>query len=546
MLIMRFHKLIQSKMVWILFSGIIVISFVALQVASDSAPDPAAARLKRPVAKIDGVDVPFLDFDITRRLIAMESQNRLGADMLEEVTLNHLAMVAYAERLGIQVEKDFAARQFALNFTDESGQINEQTLNQFRQNIRGSQMSETDYIEFIRQQIIVDQLRQVLVGTLLVPDFDAERWASLQTDEFVLEYAPVGPELLSEPVEATDEQVTAFFAENAERFTLPEERIVRYMTVTAESQVDLIEAPSVEDARAVYLSRPELYTRTVEVPAETEDGEATSTTEPIPFEEAQEKILAELTVERTLDAARQEAMNLAIRMTPRRGRNAETFEAVAGDAGLDIVTTPPFSRQTPLDGPANFPQFRQEAFSLEPTEFAMRAGPLELGNDFVILELVDIIPPRVPELDEVKERVKQVVTNQEQRKALEAEVENLAADLRSTVASGTPFAEAAKTKELNVLTSDPLSLMTLDPRRSMIPNELIRELPAHQPGDLIGPIQSRFGGFFVASILTRTPQPEAMAEALPQVREMLASQLQFQGLFSRFQEQIIQPMIEKL
>jgi hypothetical protein len=159
---------------------------------------------------------------------------------------------------------------------------------------------------------------------------------------------------------------------------------------------------------------------------------------------------------------------------------------------------------------------------------------------------VEIIPPRVPELEEVKGRVQQVASSQEQRKALEKQVDLLTEELRTAVASGSSFAEAASEKGLNVLTSDPITMMTLDPRRNRIPMEMIRELPAHQAGEVIGPVQTQFGGFFIGSVKERNAQPVAKEEALPQVRQMLASQLQFQGMFNRFQENVIQPMIEKL
>ena len=88
--------------------------------------------------------------------------------------------------------------------------------------------------------------------------------------------------------------------------------------------------------------------------------------------------------------------------------------------------------------------------------------------------------------------------------------------------------------------------MNLDPRRSMIPPEIIREAAAHLPGELIGPVPSRFGGAFLASVKERTPQALTKEEVLPQIRNMLAMQLQFQGMFSRFQEEVIEPTIEKL
>lgn len=546
MLIQRFHKLIQSKLVWILFIGIIVISFVALQVASDSARDPVAARLEMPVARIDGKEVSFLKLDVTRRLIGLQNQQRMDPDLLHDVALNHLAMVAYAQSMGIEVDREFAARQFALNFTNENGELDEAALNRFRQSIRGTQISESDYIAFIQEQLIVDQLRRAMAGAVLVPDFDAERWAEIQTDEFVVEYAPMGPDLLSGTVEATPEQTAAFFAENQERFRLPEERIVRYVTLSSASLADEITAPTLDEAQARYNASPESYVREVEVPAEAEGEEPTTKREPIPFDEVQERIQEEMTTERLTEAARSRATNLAIRMTPRRGRPAESFEAVVEEAGLEILTTPAFSRRSPLEGPASSPAFQQQAFDLDQTEFGERGGPVQVGSDFILMELVEVIPPRIPELSEVQERVQAAASRQEQMNALETRVEEVAEEIRNAVADGQSFAEAAKEKGLNPLTSDPISLMALDPRRSMFPMELVQELPAHKQGEIIGPVPTRFGGFFLASVLERTSQPVAKEESLEQTQQMLASQLHFQGMFSRFQEQIIQPMIEEL
>jgi len=544
MLIMRFHKLIQSKLVWILFVSIIVISFVALQVASDSSPDPMAARLEQPVAMIDGEDVSFIQLEVTRRLMALQTRQRIDPDLMTEVALNHLATVKYARKIGIDVDTEFAARQFALNFTNGDGELDEMALNQFRQNIRGSQISEADYIEFVRQQLTVDQLRRVLSGSVLVPEFDAERWASLQTDEFIVAYAPMGPELLSEEVEATDEEIEAYFAENATTFTLPEQRTVRYMTVSSDSQSEAIATPTVEDARDAYFASPESYTR--EVTTEGEDGEEVTQTEPIPFDDVQDQILAEITTQREIEAARSFAMSLAIQMTPRRGRSAEDIETVSKNAGLELFTTQPFSINSALEGLPNARAFKQESFQLEFSEFGQRAGPIQIDNEFVIIELVDIQPPRVPDIEEVKERVAIRATNAKQREALAAHVDEIADKIRTSIAEGKTFTDAAKSEDLNVLTSDPISLMTLDPRRSMIPGEIVRELPAHQVGDLIGPVQTQFGGFFIASVQERTPQPIAKEESLPQLRQMLASQVHFQGTFARFQEQVIAPMIEEL
>lgn len=546
MLIMRFHKLIQSRIVWIIFSFIIVVSFVALQVSSDSAPDPALARLNQPVARIAGNDVSFLKFDLTRRLISMQTPSRVDADLLENLTFNHLAMVAYAESVGIEVDTEFATLEFASGFTDEQGNIDAEALNRFRVQIQGTQLSETDYIEFIREQLVIDQLRRAMFGAVVVPDFDVERWADLQTAKFVVSYAPVGPEILEGPVVADAETVAAYFEENKEDFPLPEQRVVRYTVLPDAIFRSSVEQPTTEEARERYEANSEQYTRTVDVPPETEGDEVTQKEEPIPFEEVENALIAELVQERAMAAAEQEALNMLIRLTPRRGRAPESLEALAKEQGIALVTTPAFSMRDQLEGVVNTFPFKRAAFEIAGGEFSSIAGPVQVTGGSAIMELIEIIPPKEAELSDVQDQVQRVVNRIETQKAVQTAAEALQEELATAVAGGTSFSDAAKAKNLNPLTSEPVSFIDLNPRNPSVPLEIFEAITGTSPGEVVGPIESRFGRSFIASVDSRTSQPLAKEKALPEVRSMLTNQVQFQGTFQRFQETVIEPLIEKL
>ena len=540
MLIMRFHKLIQSRIVWIVFSVIIVISFVGLQVAGDRDRDSNLTRLNQSVAKINGKDVSFLRFDLTRRLMARQTPGQVDGDMLEDLTFNHIAMVEYAESVGIKVEPEFARMQFFSEFTSE------EQVELFRSQIRGSQLSETDFIEFLRERLVIDQLRRAMSGAMVVSDFDAERWADLQTSEFVVAYAPIGPEALPEPVTADDAAVQALFDANPEQFPLPEKRIVNYLVVPPALFSNKVEAPTEEEAKERYQANREQFTRTVDVPATEEGGEATSRKEPIPFPDVKNRILGELVQERAQAAAEETALNLVMRMTPRRGRSPESIQSLGEELGLAVVTTPAFSQRDNLDGVVNTFMFKREAFEFSGGEFSNVAGPVSVTGGFAVMELVEIVPPGEATLADVRAQVQRVADREAQVTAVAERAEELAEELRTAMAEGTSFSDAATAAKLIPLTSDPISMMTMDPRQQTIPLEILNELTGAKTGELLGPLDTRFGRYFVATVLSRTSMPVAREEALSETRQMLAEQLQFQGTFQRFQETIIQPMIEKL
>jgi hypothetical protein len=540
MLIMRFHKLIQSKLVWIIFSFIIVVSFVALQVSSDSAPDPNQVRLKEPVARIAGEEVSFLRLDITRRLLSRQSPNAMNPDLLEDLALNPLAMVACAEQVGIRVEPEVARATFYADFPSE------EALNLFRSQLRGSMLSETDFIEFLRERLVIDQLRRAMSGAMVVSDFDAERWADLQTAEYVVAYAPVGPEALPEPVKADEEAVKALFAEAPEQFPLPEKRVVSYLVVPSAMYRDQVEAPTEEEAKARYQQNRARFSRTVEVPTEQDGEEATTRREPIPFPEVENQITQELIQERSEALAERAALQMMVRMTPRRGRTPESLSTLADQAGLAVVTTPAFSLRDPLEGVVNSFAFKQEAFRIAGGDFNNVAGPIRVTGGYALMELQEIIAPAEPTLEQVRDRVQQAADQQATREAVNELTAKVMEEIRSAMADGTSFSDAARAQNLNPLTSEPVSMMTLDPRQTPVPLEILDEIVGAQPGTILGPIETRFGRSFVASVVSRTSRPVAREEALPDVRNMLAEQLQFQGTFQRFQETMIEPMIEKL
>ena len=546
MMIMRFHKLIQSRLLWMVFLGILICSFVLWGLAGKSNSNPAIERLKRTLATIDGQDVSFLRVDTTRKMLENQARQRIPEEQLTEMALNHLAQVAYAEKIGLGAPVELASQQFFLGFAGEDGTINQEFVQQFRESLRGGPLTETDYIRFTQEEITLRNLARMLNSYVLVPGFDVDRWAGIRTDSYTVQFAALTPEILKKEVGVSDEQLQTFFAENIDRFQMPEERIVRFLSVNVADFADKVAEVTNSDALDSYMANPELYVRSVTKPAEAEGGEETTVQEPIPFDEVKEQITQTLQQERASKLAEETAMSYAVRMTPRRGKPGKSLETIAEEDGGKIQITEAFSLRDPIASLPNSSAFKKVVFKLDMTDLGKRGGPVGAGDQFVVMELVEIIPPRAPQFGEVADAVKTAAQAFYTREAVNAKGEELVASIREAVAGGANFEDELKKAELNVVNPPPFEMQKLDPQRPMLPPELLSAVTAAKTGEVVGPVDSRFGVTFVGYLAGRSPNPEAAAELAPEIRQMLSSQLHFPEVYERFRETEIEPLIIKV
>lgn len=546
MMIMRFHKLIQSKLLWLVFLGILVCTFVFWGVASnmDSA-NPALSRLNDTYALVDGRKVTWLEFDQTRRLLTR--MNDMPGEALEEASLNRLAMLAYAKDLGIQAPIQLARQRFAMNFTNAEGEIDPEMLEGFRQSLRGGSLTEDEFVKFIRDDMILQDLQQVLSTHVLVAPADVEKLGRLQTDRFDLVYATLDTDRLEEEVEVSEDQLADYYREFKSRYEIPEQRRVSYIQVPLDAFMDDIEPVTEEDARAHYQSRPEQYMRSVEKPAETGDGETETVREPIPFEEVREQIVPELRRQRAMEKARETAMTYAVRLTPRRGRRGEPLEELAARENLDLRRAGPFSRRDPLPDIKNAAAFKQTAFELDESPIGRVGGPVLTGDRMTVIQLEDIVPPRVPELEEVEDTVRPDAANHYRQAALSRLATHLVEEIRVKLREGAEFSAVAEELKLELTDPEPFQPRDLNRNMPSIPRPLVEEATGHAEGEVFGPVDNPFfGGQLIGYLQSREPMPEDLAEISPMMRDMLASRFVFQGFSNRFQELVLADMIEKV
>ena len=545
MMIMRFHKLIQSRLMWLGFLGIVVISFVFMDFASSSGDASVSRQLRQPVGYVNGEPIRFLEFDLARRNLEQNLDQPLDREAVDELVFSRFARLAKAEKLGLRVPRAVAENDLRQTLARDAANDPE-VMERFRMFLRSQNMTESQLVEFIQEEIVLQELQKILASFAMTASFDAERWAAIQTDSFalaVLEITGNGP---GELPAADDETLEAYFNEHAADFEISERRRIRRLSLQISDFEQEGDTLSEEQARERFEANPSRFDR--QTPVMTEEGGFELQREPREFEEVKDQIIANHLLEQARQRAQDEAMGLSVRLTPRRGRPAPEMADLAGDLGLVVHESGFFERNGSIPGLSGSAALVRAAFELDLTPIGRTSQPV-VGRDHVhLLQLTEIEAPRIPAFEEVREEVEAQWVGRELRRRQLDFAASIRETLQAALENGQSISEATQGLEGVELTDPPpFQLMNLNAGMPSIPFALAETLVSHTTGDLIGPVEDiRFGGVYLGYVLSREPREEDAAEMIPQLANELAIHLQFQGITEAFEETRLQPMIRRI
>jgi peptidyl-prolyl cis-trans isomerase D len=155
------------------------------------------------------------------------------------------------------------------------------------------------------------------------------------------------------------------------------------------------------------------------------------------LDEVSDEIHATLVAERAAALAERKAAELAELVRREKPADADALEALAaGEPGVVFRHLQPFARDWVVPGIGRATPFSVTAFELELGE---SSDAIEVTDGWAILRVDEILPPRLPELEEVREEVESAVLTREQRRATELQLEQSRADL----AGGSSLEEVA-------------------------------------------------------------------------------------------------------
>lgn len=487
MLITKFHKLIQSKILWL---GILVFVVLAFVVWSTQVPEQnqqsieaaSPGKLYGEFVKPNRFQESYLNTYIGYSMMvggplrindAVEKEMR-GDAWRRLITLDK------ARELGIKAsEKEIAGAIMQQPSFNVNGQFNPQAYGNFAQNVlRRIGINQLQFEAFIREQIIINKMRGMVSNSVLIPPDELNRTLSAVSDQFKVEYITLGESIMDdEEIDLTEEDIQAYFEEHAADFTIPEKVQVGYVQFPVSDYLaEVAGSITTEQALAYYEDNIDrfilleevdtnkfdianLNTNAVETNQEVAvasastnafddlladlDAPATRTTTQA-FEAVQATIIEEL----RRNAARQVALNhasgLIALLLPDRNKEAPPFTVVAASNDLNITQTEPFSYEEAVAGIDTNSGFKTAAFNLRPTPNESFSDAILGSNAVYVLHLLERFEPRVPAYEEVRLAAKEAAEIDAYAKAYSDKATRMRDEIQESLNKGKSFGEGVE------------------------------------------------------------------------------------------------------
>jgi peptidyl-prolyl cis-trans isomerase D len=162
------------------------------------------------------------------------------------------------------------------------------------------------------------------------------------------------------------------------------------------------------------------------------------------LDEARDEIRSTLVADRAADQAARKASELASLVLRDKPADAAAFEAMAaGEQGVESRSLEPFSREDIVPGIGRATPFSTAAFALAAEE---SSEAVQVTDGWAVLRVDEVVPPRLPELPEVRLEVEGAVLLRAQRQAAESRL----AEARQSLASGATMDEVAAELDLEM------------------------------------------------------------------------------------------------
>ena len=516
MMITKFNKLIQNKVMWFLFSLVVVVSFVLWDTTLPDAGDLAAQqsagefngepikpevlqqhRFNTYLSVVQQVGQPISYREIQDELEPMIHRRMAGLDAAADLDL----IASDAEvKAGLAQQPAF----------QENGQFNKARYSAYiREGIGrslGVPITENGFEEHVREEISLRKLQNMLQQTVLLPPYELKRRYRIYNDIYSADVAIIRADAVSKGVSTSGDEAKVFFEEDPARFTIPPKRTVKYVALPVKDFVTTndVTQSMVEDFYERYQDRyliastndtsPEATNDVAESTNEFQLGETDVAYQPL--EEVEDEIRTELELESARFHASSAAMKLLDDLETDRDGNALDIEEAAAKHGMEIQTAGPFTEDdTASDFGSLGREVVEQTWLLTSEENENYSNPIEdKESDHVyVIVLDEELPSRVPEYDEVKNQVLVAANRQkiadtvtESAKALATEIEELGAEATNTLA------DVARGKGYEAFTFESVNLAT-----GLVDNAyadaIVNTLVSLSPGQVSEPVPVQDG-----------------------------------------------------
>ncbi len=464
MMISKFHKLIQSKVVWTAFAVLISVAFVTVYTGSKSSASKARRESESQIAgRLYGEDVSLQEYRHAYRSVyvmyTMMAGRLIDIDenthpLLAQAAWQRLATVKKARQMGLTVSKQqVVARieQQPLFQNQQTGGFDRNIFDSFVSAVLPRmQMTLTEFENLMLENVLIEKASSMATQGALVTDAEVRKTFHLVSDKLTVQYATI-PRSLAPAPQVTEDDAKAYFENYTTQFMMPEKVSVRYVQYAVADYKNNVLVTD-DMVSAFYENNKQRYLK----PA-AEDAPEGAPPEYQSFDEVKDSI-AELI---TTGLAQREAINAADGLVAQLADESVTFEQVAQHAGLSIIdNTPPFAMTDTVRGIDPTAAFAQAAFTLENDPSHYYSDPVP-GREYVyVIALEKRLPAFLPGYDVVKEDVLEAAKVAAAEDAYVNKAESIHAEIETALKEGKSFADAASRLKLKIETTEPFSAST--------------------------------------------------------------------------------------
>ncbi|MGA9799774.1 MAG: peptidyl-prolyl cis-trans isomerase [Terriglobales bacterium] len=394
------------------------------------------------VAKVAGEPVTTLEVQREARQMLRQQFPRGGAqtEMLlpyfaeraAQTLISRKALVAEAERLGLRVTDEEARDElqhgmYAPTFFPDGKFVGQQ---QYENILQNADLSVASFEQGLKDQILLDKLRNLITGSALVTDSDVRREFEKQNTKVKFDYAVLRKDDLLKQINPSEAELKAFYERNKATYnnSIPEKRKVQYVVLDT-AKIEAGVTVSREDLQAYYDQHRDDY----RVPEQVNVSHILIKT-PLPGPDG--KVDA-----KGVEEARKKAQDV-LKQLQAGGNFADLAKKYSEDPGSGKNG----GSLGWIGKGRTVPEFEQAAFSLAK---GATSGLVQSSYGFHIIRVDDKQAAHVKTLDEVKDQIEGSIRQQKAAQSAANQVNSLLAQARSQ-----GLEKAAAAKGLNVITTD--------------------------------------------------------------------------------------------
>ncbi len=190
-----------------------------------------------------------------------QSVDSLNNEMLRQEALNQLIETQVLKQLtrdaGMRVsDADVVAGIRDIDaFHDDNGGFSQA---RYQQALSRIGMSAAGFEQQMREEVLLQQLRNSIIDTAFVTDADVTRLAKIEAQTRDIRYVTIAAQPLYDSIEVSDDEVQAYYDENIDDYREPAKVRIAYIDLTLNSLMDDVDV-SEDDLRAYYEGNAESY-----------------------------------------------------------------------------------------------------------------------------------------------------------------------------------------------------------------------------------------------------------------------------------------------